>query len=64
VLLCFRVCGFWNEEGDIVGVSFEDGPDLLTENGANQNVGVQHQGSGVWPASSMRAIRWMVQLRQ
>jgi hypothetical protein len=34
-VLCFRVCGFRNEERDIAGVSFEDTPNTLTENGAN-----------------------------
>jgi len=35
VLLSFCVCGFWNEEGDVVGVSFKGAPNALTGHGAN-----------------------------
>jgi len=50
----------------IVGVSFEDGTNSLTENGANQNIGFQYQGStfqaGYFAFRFFSRLAWRISL--
>src|SRR5580765_3420392 len=45
MLLRFRVSNLGNEERDVVGMSFENTPNTLTQDRANQNVGIENQGT-------------------